>query len=251
MAMRQASRGPGARSSRARLIFFRANELTGRRPARNAERVWRALALAMVTLALLPASSESAQTPRLVGTVGPGFTIDLADASGTHVSSVVAGRYELLVHDLSDMHNFVLGSKSTGERLATTEVEFVGDRTFTIDLVPGRYAYACSPHFETMNGHLTVFSPPPPPAPTRNVTARVDGRSVTLSTTRTTSGRFRVRVVDRSRTRNFHLRGPGVDRRTSKPFVGTATWTLELRAGTYRFGSDPRLSGRLVVGRGT
>jgi hypothetical protein len=47
------------------------------------------------------------------------------------VDELVAGRYTLLVHDLSDIHNFVLGSKRTGERLASTEVEFVGDQTFT------------------------------------------------------------------------------------------------------------------------
>jgi plastocyanin len=204
------------------------------------------LVLAIATLALLPVSSESAETPKLVGTVGPGFTIELTDAAGARVTSLVAGRYELLVHDLSDMHNFVLGSKSTGERLAQTEVEFVGDRTFTIDLVPGLYVYACSPHFETMNGRLTVV-PAPPVVTTTSLTARVDARSISLSKTRTSPGRFRIRVVDRSPSRNFHLVGPGVNRRTTRPFTGMVTWTLELRSGVYRFGSDPRLTGRLVV----
>ena len=91
-----------------------------------------------------------------MGTVGPDFTIDLADAAGNHVDTVVAGRYEILVHDRSDMHNFVLGNKATGARPVTTAVEFVGDQTFTVDLVPGLYVYACSPHFETMNGRLNV-----------------------------------------------------------------------------------------------
>jgi hypothetical protein len=73
---------------------------------------------------------------------------------GKHVDLLVEGHYELLVHDLADVHNFVLGSKTTGARLASTEVEFVGDQKFTIDLAPGRDAYACSPHFEVMNGHF-------------------------------------------------------------------------------------------------
>jgi plastocyanin len=115
----------------------------------------RLLLLALLPLGLL-AAPASGDVPQLVGTVGPGFTIDLADASGQHVDVVTAGRYELTVHDRSEIHNFVLGSKATGERFIDTGVEFVGDRTVTVDLVPGEYAYACSPHFEVMNGHLRV-----------------------------------------------------------------------------------------------
>ena len=194
---------------------------------------------------VLPAGSAGADVARLVGTVGPGFTIDLGDATGKHVDSLVAGRYELLVHDLSDMHNFVLGSKATGERLAQTDVEFVGDMTFSVELVPGRYAYACSPHFETMNGPLTV-SPGPR---RRDEDVDREGRRAYGDAQRkkVAAGRYRMTVVDRSHSRNFHLVGPGVNRRTSLAFRGTATWVLQLRAGAYRFGSDPRLSGRLVV----
>jgi hypothetical protein len=75
----------------------------------------------------------------------------------------------------------------------------------------------------------------------------VDAGRASLSRTRATPGRYRVTVADRSRSRNFHLAGPGVDRRTGKPFTGTVTWTVQLRAGTYRFGSDPKLLGRLIV----
>jgi hypothetical protein len=68
-----------------------------------------------------------------------------------------------------------------------------------------------------------------------------------LNRTRAAPGRYRVTVADRSRSRNFHLAGPGVDRRIGKPFTGTVTWIVQLRAGTYRFGSDPQLLGRLTV----
>ena len=85
------------------------------------------------------------------------------------------------MHDLSDIHNFVLGSKATGERLAQTDVEFVGDKTFSFELVPGRYAYACSPHFETMNGRLTVFPRDADAVTTRTLAAKVDARAATLS----------------------------------------------------------------------
>jgi hypothetical protein len=40
---------------------------------------------------------------------------------------------------------------------------------------------------------------------------------------------------------------PGANRRTGKTFTVRVVWTLQLGAATYRFGSDPRLSGRLVV----
>ena len=195
------------------------------------------VALALVLIASGPDADDPA---RLVATVGPGFTIDLGDANGDHVDSVIAGRYEVLVHDRSDMHNFVLGNKATGARPVSTTIEFVGDQTFTVDLAPGSYGYACSPHFQTMNGSLTVVA--------RRLTASVGANAVFLSATRLPPGSYRLAVTDQSRSRNFHLIGPGVDRRTGMRFTGKVTWNLPLAAGTYRFGSDPKLRGRLSVG---
>src|SRR3954453_23312749 len=102
------------------------------------------LALVVAGLAFAAAPCSSADLPQLIGTVGPGFTINLTDANGKHVDAVTAGRYELLVHDLSpgyellvhDLspeHNFALGSKTANSRLAQTEIDFVGDETFTLD----------------------------------------------------------------------------------------------------------------------
>lgn len=206
----------------------------------------RLLLLVAAALALLAGRGDGAAIPRLIGTVGPGFTIDLTDANGAHVDSVVAGTYDVLVHDLSAEHNFVLGNKATGERPVQTDVAFVGDRSFTVELVPGLYVYACSPHFETMNGRLTVV-PRAPVVQTKTLSATVDARRASLNRTRATPGRYRITVVDRSRSRNFHLAGPAIDRRTGKAFTGTVTWTVQLRTGTYRFGSDPALRGRLIV----
>ncbi|HEY3183176.1 MAG TPA: hypothetical protein VGJ77_10095 [Gaiellaceae bacterium] len=206
--------------------------------------------LVLAALALLPGAAR-ADGNVLVATVGPGFTIDVADASGKHVDSLPAGRYTLVVHDLSAEHNFVLADKPAGLHLRVeTEVEFVGDKTFEIDLQPGRYAYACSPHWQVMNGGFTAFANATPPAPApRTLRAAVSrGGALSLSARRVAPGRYRLTVADRSPTRNFHLLGPGVNRQTGRAFVGTATWTLTLARGTYRFGSDPRLSGRLVVG---
>ena len=205
----------------------------------------RIVLLCLLPFALGTAPTASGELPRLVGTVGPGFTIDLTDANGKHVDVIPAGTYELLVHDLSDIHNFALGNKTTNTRLVTTGIEFVGDETYTLDLPPGSYAYACSAHFETMNGRFHVIAAPTPSTPT--LSAKVTSRSVSLSAKRVTAGSYRVTVSDRSRTRNFHVVGPGLNRRTGKTFTGSVTWRVQLAPGTYRFGSDPSLTGRLVV----
>lgn len=203
-----------------------------------------AVVLGLIALAFVPATSVAGGLPQLIGTDGPGFTIDLTDANGKHVDTLVAGKYELLVHDLSDIHNWALGSQTTNTRILQTDVPFVGDQTFTVDLTPGRYAYACSAHPDTMNGTFIVV---PPAVTTKALSAKVDARTATMSVKRTAAGRYRITVRDSSRTRNFHLVGPGVNRHTTKAFTGTVTWTLDLGAGIYRFGSDPKLTGRLTV----
>jgi hypothetical protein len=63
-------------------------------------------------------------------------------------------------------------------------------------------------------------------------------------------GRYSFRVEDRSNSDNFHLVGPGLDRRTSRAFVGTISWTARLRKGVYAFRSDAhplKMSGRFRV----
>jgi hypothetical protein len=208
---------------------------------------------ALAAAALLAAPlGRTQEPPMLVGTVRPGFTIDLADATGRHVDLLKEGAYTLLVHDQSDIHNFVLGKKETGERAASTEVEFVGDPTFPIKLTPGHWVYACSPHFQTMFGSFVVVRAstqitPVTPAKAKTLTARLTASGATLSARRISAGRYAITVVDRSKTRGFRLVGPGVDRRTSAAFVGTTVWNVRLARGTYRFGTGLPLAGRLVV----
>jgi hypothetical protein len=211
------------------------------------------LATAAVAVFLLVApAGHTNDLPLLVGTVGPGFTIDLADATGKHVDLLEEGSYVLLVHDQSDIHNFVLGKKETGERAASTEVEFVGDQSFTIKLTPGHWVYACSPHFQTMFGSFVAVragtvTTPAAPAKAKRLTARMTAGGATLSARRASPGRYAITVVDRSRTRGFRLVGPGVNRRTSAAFIGTTVWNVRLARGTYRFGTGARLAGRLIV----
>jgi hypothetical protein len=206
----------------------------------------RALLLLILPFALGAAPAATADSPLLVGTVGPGFTIDLQDANGKHVDVLTAGTYTLLVHDLSDVHNFALGSQTTNTRILTGGIAYVGDETYTLVLTPGRYAYACSAHPDTMTGRFIVVAAAPPAKPP-TLSAKVTNTAVSLSPKSVTAGSYRVKVADSSRTQNFHLLGPGVNRKTGKAFRGSAAWTLQLAAGTYKFGSDPRLTGRLVA----
>ena len=63
-------------------------------------------------------------------------------------------------------------------------------------------------------------------------------------------GRYTILVRDRSARENFHLVGPGINRRTTIRFVGSRSWTVRLAAGTYRYRSDAhpaRLRGTVRV----
>jgi hypothetical protein len=54
------------------------------------------------------------------------------------------------------------------------------------------------------------------------------------------AGRYRIRVSDKSDVHNFHISGPGVNRRiTTVDFEGTKSRTFRLRKGTYRYVCDP------------
>lgn len=208
----------------------------------------RAVGVLIVAALLLAAPVARGQgLPQLIGTVGPGFTIVTTDASGKKLDFVDEGRYELLVHDLSAEHNYVLGKKETGERAASTEVEFVGDQTFEVNLTRGHWVYACSPHFQTMFGSFVSAPKIAPVAPLRTLRATLTAAGGRLSATRAAAGRYAIAVTDSSKTRGFRLTGPGVARATAKAFVGTTTWRVTLSPGTYRFGTDLRLTGRLVV----
>jgi hypothetical protein len=109
-------------------------------------------------VALLAPSTARPATPMLVAKSGfhGAFTITLTFPDGRKVRTLPAGTYRIVVHDYSKIHNFALGSQTQNRRLFTTGVPWVGTRTYTLKLVPGSYAYACSAHFQTMNGRFTV-----------------------------------------------------------------------------------------------
>jgi len=104
------------------------------------------MAIALAALAIAPAQ---AATPKLVGTVGPGFTITLTK-SGTKVTKLKAGKYSITVNDQSSIHNFHL----TGPGLnKATSVTGTGKTTWTITLQKGKtYRFMCDPHASIMKG---------------------------------------------------------------------------------------------------
>lgn len=68
------------------------------------------------------------------------------------------------------------------------------------------------------------------------------GFTIALAKKPTKAGKTRVTVSDRSEFHNFHLSGPGVNVKTSVGAVGTKTFTVTLKKGTYRFVCDPHAS---------
>jgi hypothetical protein len=207
-----------------------------------------AVALAALALVVLPGSALGDE-PTLTAIVGvnDGFNITLNDASGKKVSRLLPGTYTIVVHDESAIHNFHLASNVDSTVDFRTELEFVGTQSFTVTFQNHTvYAYACEPHWQTMNGSFLVTDtpeapPPPPPPPVTKLKASVSAAGgVHLSRSSVPAGRVRLAVADRSKSANFHLTGKGVNKRTGMSFRGSVSWSLRLSAGTYRYGSDGR-----------
>jgi plastocyanin len=200
-------------------------------------------------------TSAGAEGELLIATVGTndGTDIALAYQDGRRVSELTPGTYTIRVRDRSRLHNFHLASNTDRTVDFRTELEFVGEQDFTVTFQDRtRYAYACEPHWQTMNGEFFVLSPTAPPSPpatlpTLRASVSVNGHA-TLSSRSVRAGRYRIVVRDRSARHNFRLAGRGVNRTTGADFTGSATWRVRLARGVYRFGSDAkRLPGRLRV----
>ena len=102
------------------------------------------------------AFGQSASTPTLKGTVGPGFTISLTKG-GQKVKTLRAGTYRLSVSDKSSIHNFTLDrlTKPTIEKHVTSTA-FTGPKSITLKLTRGRWEYYCSVHKSLMHAFFTV-----------------------------------------------------------------------------------------------
>lgn len=52
------------------------------------------------------------------------------------------------------------------------------------------------------------------------------------------AGKYTIKVADKSSLHNFHLLGPGVNKKTSVSGTGTQTWTVTLKPGKYTYQCD-------------
>ena len=66
------------------------------------------------------------------------------------------------------------------------------------------------------------------------ITLKSGGKGVTTLK----PGAYTIVVSDKSSIHNFHLFGPGVNKKTSVPFTGTQTWTVTLKPGSYTYQCD-------------
>jgi plastocyanin len=194
-------------------------------------------------------SARSTQETKLVGTVGPGFSISLVNAQGADVTQLDPGTYVIQVKDLSDLHNFHLFGPGVTE---TTGIAAMGDVTWTVTFTDGTYRFVCDAHPTSMIGRFTVGTPPstsPPPAattPKKLVLTSGPGYTITLKTQAGKAvkslklGTYKVVVRDRSSFHDAHIVAPGFDRSTTVAFVGRKAWKMTLaKAGTLRFLCDP------------
>ena len=111
------------------------------------------LALLLVVLIIAPAQ---AAVPKLIGTVGPGYTIKLT-SGGKKATKVKAGKYTFVIADKASIHNFVLEQVSGGKwEKQLTSVSFVGTKNVTVTLKRGKWKYYCAPHESMMFGFFTV-----------------------------------------------------------------------------------------------
>ena len=65
------------------------------------------------------------------------------------------------------------------------------------------------------------------------------GFTITMATKPTKAGKIKLVISDKSNVHNFHLTGPGVNVKTSVSAIGTKTFTVTLKKGTYKFICDP------------
>jgi plastocyanin len=210
--------------------------------------------LGVVVLALLGAlaSAAGADTPALEGHVGPGFTITLT-ANNSPVTQLEPGTYALHVVSEVTEHDFHLQGPNVD---LTAGLNNPGSFDFQVPLSAGTYKFFCDFHPGVMKGTFDVGTPPPPPPPpppplqviTKLTGSVGPGAKITFAR-KAPTGDATITIRDRSAKDNFHLRGPGINKKTGVKFKGTVKWSVTLSAGSYTFRSDahPKLHGTLKV----
>ena len=59
------------------------------------------------------------------------------------------------------------------------------------------------------------------------------------------AGTYRIKVEDKASIHNFHLFGPGLNKKTGVAFKGDVTWTIKLKPGRYTYQCDPHHLSRM------
>ena len=120
--------------------------------------------------------------------------------------------------------------------------------TWNVTFVDGVYRYVCDAHRTIMNGSFRVGAPPPPPPAPKKLTGKV-GPKKAISLKKGVSavkslvaGRYRLAVSDLTKTDNFHLSGPGVNKKTGVKFKGSKSWTVTLKPASTRSARTRRRS---------
>ncbi len=105
---------------------------------------------------LVPAQ---ASTPKLIGTVGPGYTIMLKHGAAK-VKTLKAGKYTFVITDKATIHNFTIEREKGGPKIekTLTGTSFQGKKTMTVTLKTGSWKYYCSIHEPQMFGFFKVTS---------------------------------------------------------------------------------------------
>ena len=65
------------------------------------------------------------------------------------------------------------------------------------------------------------------------------GFTITMNKKTVKAGTYAITIHDLASIHDFHLTGPGIDKKTSVPGTGTTKWTVKLKKGTYHFVCDP------------
>ena len=197
---------------------------------------------------LLPGAAHSAATATALNVVvGPGFNIKVTDASGNNATQLDPGPYSITVKNLSPQqeHNFHLIGPGINQASAFNNTTV----TWNVTLADGTYTYQCDAHPTIMKGSFHVGALPPP---TPKLNGRVGpGKTIWLKTSsgvlvkKLRAGTYKVTVKDSSKSDNFHLLGPGVNKKTGVKFRGTVSWKAKFQLGRkYTVRSDAHKSMR-------
>jgi len=120
------------------------------------------IALVLLAAGLAAAAflmSAQASTPKLTGTVGPGYTITLKQGAAK-VKTLKAGKYTFVITDKAAIHNFTIEREKGGPKIekTLTGTSFQGKKTMTVTLKTGSWKYYCSIHEPQMFGFFKVTS---------------------------------------------------------------------------------------------